>query len=65
MDQTVTDPQPPVPETLERLAAVVGARHAIADAADMAPYLTEWRDKYFGKAAMVLRPGSAEKWPAF
>ena len=29
--------------------------------ADMAPYLTEWRDKYFGKAAMVLRPGSAEE----
>ena len=24
----------------------------------MAPYLVEWRDRYFGKAALVLKPGS-------
>ena len=61
MDQTATDLQPPAPATLQRLAAIVGERNAIADDADMAPYLTEWRDRYFGKAAMVLRPGSVEE----
>lgn len=27
----------------------------------MQPYLTEWRDKYVGRAAMVLRPGSVDE----
>ena len=61
MDQTVTEPRPPSPETLQRLADVVGGRNAITDETNMAPYLTEWRDKYFGKAAMVLRPGSVDE----
>lgn len=49
---------PPSTETLERFAQVVGPDYAISIAQDMAPYLTEWRDRYMGRAAMVLRPGS-------
>ncbi len=48
----------PTPETLARLAAVVGDNNAITHPADMARYLTEWRGLWQGKAAMVLRPGS-------
>ncbi len=52
---------PPDADTVGRLTASVGERHAIGDAADMAPYLTEWRDRYRGKAALVLKPGSTEE----
>jgi FAD/FMN-containing dehydrogenase len=48
----------PDTDTLARFAAVVGARCALSDGMDMQKYLVERRDKYFGKAAMVLRPGS-------
>ena len=27
----------------------------------MAPYLTEWRDRYRGEAALVLKPGSTDE----
>ena len=53
--------QPPSPETIEALVRIVGADHAIRDTADMAPYLTEWRDRYHGKAALVLKPGSTDE----
>lgn len=48
-------------KTLDRFAAIVGERHALRREADMRPYLVEWRDKYFGRAAMVLRPGSVKE----
>ena len=51
----------PGAETLARFAAITGERHALSDPAAMAPYLSEWRDKYVGRAAMVLRPGSVEE----
>jgi FAD/FMN-containing dehydrogenase len=51
----------PSAATLDRLAAVVGERHALRGGDDMAPYLVEQRNRYFGKAAMVLRPGSTEE----
>lgn len=43
---------------LQRLVDVVGRQHAITDPDQQLPYLREWRDRYFGRAAMVLRPGS-------
>ena len=58
MDQTVNRLRPPTAETLDRLAAIVGTRYAIRDDETMQPYMVEWRDKYVGRAAMVLRPGS-------
>jgi FAD/FMN-containing dehydrogenase len=39
----------------------VGEEHAIRDEEAMAPYLVEWRDRYRGKAALVLRPGETEE----
>ena len=53
--------RPPAPDTLDALARIVGKTHAICDEADMAPYLTEWRDRYRGKAALVLKPGSTDE----
>lgn len=43
---------------LARFAAIVGDRHALRDPQALAPYLVELRDKFFGRTAMVLRPGS-------
>ncbi len=42
----------------QRLAAIVGARGIVTDAADMAPYLADWRALYQGRAAAVVRPAS-------
>ena len=53
--------RPPSADTLDALARIVGETHAVRDAADMAPYLTEWRDRYQGKAALVLKPGSTDE----
>ncbi|NNE21532.1 MAG: FAD-binding oxidoreductase [Rhizobiales bacterium] len=61
MDDHVSKTSAPSLETLTRLSAVVGERYAITDVSDMAPYLCEARDKYHGKAALVLRPGSTEE----
>jgi FAD/FMN-containing dehydrogenase len=47
---------PPSPDTRDALVRIVGAEHAIRDEADMGPYLVEWRDRYHGKAALVLKP---------
>jgi FAD/FMN-containing dehydrogenase len=46
------------PELIARFAGIVGERHAITDAADMASYLTEERGLYQGRSPLVLRPGS-------
>ncbi len=53
--------KPPSPETIDALVRVVGEGHAIRDANAMAPYLVEWRDRYRGKAALVLKPGETEQ----
>ena len=52
---------PPTADTIGRLTAIVGEPHAIRKEADMAPYLTEWRDRYRGKAALVLKPGTTDE----
>jgi FAD/FMN-containing dehydrogenase len=51
----------PAQATLDVFARIVGEANAIGDAEAMAPYLEEWRDRYHGKAALVLKPGSAEE----
>ena len=48
----------PTPADLEHLAAIVGPSHAITDTSDQAAYLTEWRDLYRGRTALVVKPGS-------
>ena len=51
----------PSEETLDALSRIVGEHHAIHDPVEMTPYLVEWRDRYVGKAALVLKPGSTEE----
>jgi FAD/FMN-containing dehydrogenase len=41
--------------------AALGAQHVLTDAADKAPYLTDWRKRYRGEALAVLRPGTTEE----
>src|SRR5579871_4923800 len=54
------DAPAPAPDLhlLARFTAIVGERNALRDPQAIAPYLVELRDKFFGRAAMVLRPGS-------
>ena len=58
---SVSKLQPPGPDTLDAFVRIVGEANAIRDAADMAPYLTEWRDRYQGKSPVVLKPGTTEE----
>ncbi len=48
----------PTPAILAQFAAIVGERGVVADPKDMAPYLHEWRDLYFGRSPLVLRPAT-------
>jgi FAD/FMN-containing dehydrogenase len=41
---------------LGRCRAIVGAQHVLTGAADMAPWLTDWRGRFTGRARAVLRP---------
>jgi FAD/FMN-containing dehydrogenase len=40
------------------LRAIVGDFNVITAASDVAPYLTDWRERYRGQARAVVRPGS-------
>jgi FAD/FMN-containing dehydrogenase len=41
-----------------RLDAAVGGAQVLTAAADIAPYITDWRGRYHGRAQAVVRPGS-------
>src|SRR6185437_7263103 len=53
--------KPPTEAILDAFVRIVGADNVIRDAQAMAPYLVEWRDRYHGKAALVLKPGETEE----
>jgi FAD/FMN-containing dehydrogenase len=46
---------------LTRCREAVGAAHVLTADADTAPFLTDWRGRFTGKAAAVLRPGSVDE----
>ena len=46
---------------IERIAAVVGTQGVITDAADMEPYVVDWRGIYRGATAAVVRPSTTEE----
>ncbi|MEH6475127.1 MAG: FAD-binding oxidoreductase [Sneathiella sp.] len=48
-------------DLLKRLEKIVGSKGLIHEAADMTGYLTEWRDKYEGKALAVISPKSTQE----
>jgi FAD/FMN-containing dehydrogenase len=46
---------------LAQCRAVVGEAYVLDAPADIAPFLTDWRGRFTGKALAVLRPGSVEQ----
>lgn len=51
-------PPPLASELIDQFRKIVGDRHAITDAADIEPYVTEERNLFHGRSPLVLRPGS-------
>jgi FAD/FMN-containing dehydrogenase len=45
-------------DTLARLKDVVGAKGFSEDPAEIAPHLEEWRSKYKGRSALLLKPAA-------
>ena len=43
---------------LSTLRAIVGETNVLTSDADVAPYVTDWRDRYHGRARAVVRPGT-------
>ncbi|MGE7371269.1 FAD-binding oxidoreductase [Neorhizobium sp. NPDC001467] len=58
MDVPQTDAKVIDTALLDRFAAIVGETHAIRDAVELSPRLTEDRGLYIGTSPMLLRPGS-------
>ncbi|RQW97751.1 FAD-binding oxidoreductase [Micromonospora globispora] len=48
-------------DLIGRLREVVGPAGVLSDPADLAGYLSDWRNAYTGTAAAVVRPGSTEE----
>src|SRR5882757_7561113 len=49
------------PALIARFAEIVGARHALTDAADIVPFVEERRGLFPGKTGLVLKPGSVDE----
>ena len=45
----------------QQLAAIVGPAHVLTGEAELAPYLTDWRGRYRGRALALVRPGSTDE----
>ncbi|MBV6658003.1 MAG: FAD-binding oxidoreductase [Devosiaceae bacterium] len=54
-----TSPNPNA--TISSLTELLGASGVLADPADKAPYLREWRDLFIGEAVAVARPSNAQE----
>ena len=46
------------PTLLHRLARIAGEQHVLAGDSATAPYATDFRKRYFGRARAVVKPGS-------
>ena len=51
----------PSESLLQRLEGLLGPKGFTADAAEMAPWLTDWRRRYVGAAAALLAPASMKE----
>ena len=51
----------PTPALLAALEALLGPRGFTADAAEMAPWLTDWRGRVTGRAAALLSPANTQE----
>jgi FAD/FMN-containing dehydrogenase len=45
----------------QQLAAIVGPAHVLTEEAELAPYLTDWRGRYRGRALALVKPGSTDE----
>jgi FAD/FMN-containing dehydrogenase len=52
---------PPSPAVLDELKSALGPDGWSQDAFDVAPYLTEWRNRWTGETPILLKPGSTEE----
>jgi len=52
MGKAMSDP------LIDRLIALVGGAHVLVDAAELQPWLTDWRGRYHGAARCLVRPGT-------
>ena len=48
-------------QLVEHVVARFGAKAAITDAADIAPWLSDWRGRFHGRSAAILSPASTEE----
>ena len=46
---------------LQSLRELVGDNHVLTDAADMTPFVNDWRGRYHGSAMCAVRPGTTEE----
>jgi FAD/FMN-containing dehydrogenase len=46
---------------LASLRSIVGDAHLVTDPAEMAPYLTDWRGRFTGRARAVVQPSNTEE----
>ena len=53
--------RPPSAALLDALADLLGAKGFSVDADTMAPWLTDWRGKYHGRAAAMLSPATTDE----
>ena len=47
------------PALLDKLSAILDGKGLITDAADLAPWLTDWRGRYHGAAVAMVAPANA------
>ena len=46
---------------IEQFASIVGQKNCITDPEAILPFCREWRNKFFGSARLVLKPGSTQE----
>ncbi len=51
---------PPSPQTLDAIRAAVGDK-GVFEGEDAAPFLSEWRERWPGEAALIVAPASTEE----
>ena len=61
MNPLTSSHRPPAPETLDRLAQLLGPKGFTTDADVMQPWLIDWRGKYHGRAAAMLSPATTQE----
>ena len=48
-------------DLISKFSDIVGKKYALTSADDVAPYVKDWRGRYFTQAALALRPGNVDE----